>query len=260
VGYGYRGWLAADRNNRTIILTQNLIPDSEANNPNWRAEGAAGDFNGYARQLARTLVQAGFNYSVIRLGHEMNGTGYDDGVGDTKVSERQWAQYFAQIVTTMRAVPGAHFLFDWNVNAGVAPIPFSQYYPGNKYVDIIGIDFYDVSVAANPPPASSPARWNVLSGEPYGLDALAAFATRHGKPLSIPEWGTVSDAPDAGYGGTGGGDDASYVTHIGAFVASHDVAYQSWFDDGDAGILELTATSAPRSLAAYAKAFGHGRS
>jgi hypothetical protein len=43
---------------------------------------------------------------------------------------------------------------------------------------------------------------------------------------------------------------------MGAFVASHDVAFQSWFDAGDDGIPQLSWSQAPRSLAAYKKAFG----
>ncbi len=248
--YGYRAWLAHDHTGRTIILTQNLIPDSESTNPDWRAEGAAGDFNKYARSLARVLVNAGFGYSVIRLGSEMNGVWANDTIGDNKTQWRQWARYFAQIVMSMRSVKGAHFLFDWNVNAAVRPIPPSYYYPGNAYVDIVGIDFYDVG--PNAPPVSSPRRWTVLSHERLGLDAVYAFASRRGKPLSIPEWGTVDPQnTGAGFNATGGGDDGTYVAHMGDFIASHNVAYQSWFDNGDDGVYELLTTDAPKSVAAY---------
>ena len=249
--HGYRAWLAHDPKQRTIILTQNLIPDSEANNPNWRAEGAAGDFNKYARDLAKVLVNSGFGYSVIRLGSEMNGVWANDTIGDNKTQWHQWAKYFAQIVMTMRSVKGAHFLFDWNVNVGVRPIPLSNYYPGNAYVDIVGIDFYDVGAQT---PASSPRRWASLSREPLGLDAVYAFAARHGKPLSIPEWGTVDpQSTSGGFTSTSGGDDGAYVAHMGNFIASHDVAYQSWFDNGDDGVYQLVPAVAPKSVAAYVR-------
>jgi len=74
---------------------------------------------------------------------------------------------------------------------------------------------------------------------------VAAFAAAHHK-LSFPEWATVSSE----------GDDAAYVTSMGAFIAHHDVAFQSWFDAGDNGILQLTRSGAPRSLQAYIKTFG----
>jgi len=238
---GYRSWLSSDPEGRTIILTQNLIPYSEADNPDWRAEGAAGDFNKYARLFAENLIRSGFAYSVIRLGHEMNGRWEDDNIGHTRVQWKHWAEYFAQIVRSMRSVPGAHFLFDWNVNAGTwTTIRLADYYPGNAYVDIVGLSFYDQSGARLPPVGSS-SRWSVLANEPLGLNTVYAFAAQHHKPLSLPEWGTVSTQ----------GDDGNYVAHIGDFVATHDVAYQSWFDAGDDHIYQLNPAEAPHSVAAY---------
>ena len=242
--YGYVSWLAADPG-RQLVLTQNLIPDSLAGDPNWAAKCASGAYDSYATQLARNLVKAGFGYSVIRLGPEMNGTWNVGSLGSTPASWKQWGQCFAQEVRAMRAVPGSHLLFDWNVNAGYRNIPLADFYPGNAYVDIIGIDFYDTS--GQPlPPVGHPDRWTVLSRQPDSLMEVAAFAAAHHKPLSFPEWATVSSE----------GDDAAYVTSMGAFIAHHDVAFQSWFDAGDNGILQLTPNGAPRSLRAYIKAFG----
>ena len=243
--YGYVSWLAADPSGRQLILTQNLIPDSLAADPDWAARCAAGAYDSYAAQLAANLVKAGFGHSVIRLGPEMNGTWNVGSLGTTPTAWKEWAQCFAREVRAMRAVPGSHLLFDWNVNANYRDIPLADFYPGNAYVDIIGIDFYDTSGLALPP-VRNPARWAALSGEPDGLGQVAAFAAAHRKPLSFPEWATV----------TSQGDDPRYVTAMGAFIARHDVAFQSWFDAGDNGIYQLSASEAPRSLAAYIKAFG----
>jgi O-antigen/teichoic acid export membrane protein/glycosyltransferase involved in cell wall biosynthesis len=243
--YGYVSWLAADRSGRELILTQNLIPDSLAGDPDWAAKCAAGAYDPYATQLARNLVKAGFGSSVIRLGPEMNGTWNAGSLGSTPAAWKDWAQCFAHEVRAMRAVPGSHLLFDWNVNANYRSIPLADFYPGNAYVDVIGIDFYDTS--GEPlPPVGNPGRWEALSGQPDSLMAVAAFAAAHHKPLSFPEWATV----------TSQGDDAAYVTSMGAFIDRHDVAFQSWFDAGDNGILQLSPGQAPRSLHAYIKAFG----
>jgi hypothetical protein len=75
---------------------------------------------------------------------------------------------------------------------------------------------------------------------------VAASAAAHHKPLSFPEWATVGSQ----------GDDAANVTSMGAFIAHHDIAFQSWFDAGDNGILQLAPGGAPRSLRAYIEAFG----
>jgi hypothetical protein len=80
-----------------------------------------------------------------------------------------------------------------------------------------------------------------------GLNTVNAFAVQHRKPLSIPEWGTVSTQ----------GDNGTFVTNTANFIASNDVAYQAWFDAGDFHIYRLNA-SAPHSLAAYIKTIGKG--
>jgi Glycosyl hydrolase family 26 len=254
--YGYHDWLAADPTHRTIIITQDLVPDDVINNngdgaydTNWIADCAAGTFAKYATQLS--TINTGFGYSVIRLGHEMNGTWYRDSLPNTTAGDAAWAGCFAQIVTAMRAVPGAHFLFDWNVNANYRNIPLASFYPGNQYVDIIGIDAYDGS-GVTLPPASDPTRFSVLANETLGLNAVEAFARQQGKPLSIPEWGVVTLAT----GSNPGGDDPNYVTGMANFVANNDVAYQSYFDgDPATGVMQLDPSQAPLSLAAYAKDF-----
>ena len=45
------------------------------------------------------------------------------------------------------------------------------------------------------------------------------------------------------------------MTEMGRFVATHDVAFQCWFDTGSDNILQLTRQTAPRSLAAYVRVF-----
>ncbi len=243
--YGYAKWVAADPSQHTLIITENLVPDDVAATANWRLLGARGRFDVYAEHLAQNLVAAGLGYSVIRLGPEMNGPWEVDWIGAQPAQWHDWALYFARIVRTMRAVPGAHFLFDWNVNANYENLPLAAYYPGNAAVDIVGIDAYD-EASMKLPPVGSRKRWPTLASEPLGLNAVYRFARQHGKPLSIPEWGTLRTL----------GDDGSYVSAIGRFVASHDVAYESWYDAGDNHILQLSPKSAPRSFAAYVAAFG----
>lgn len=248
--YGYRQWLAADPRSRTIVITQSLVPHDVDLDPDWAATCASGAFHTYDVKLGQNLVRAGFGYSVIRLGPEMNGNWEYDSLGDSPTAWHQWGECFAQIVEGMRSVRGQHFLFDWNVNAGYRVIPLADFYPGNAYVDIVGIDAYDSSPALDLPPVGTAARWHDLISEPLGLEAVYRFARAHGKPLSIPEWGTLS--------GSQAGDDPTYVAAMGHFVATGDIAYESWFDATGNGVMALTPDSAPKSLAAYIAEFGPG--
>jgi hypothetical protein len=93
-GVAFQQWVAADPKGHQLIDTQNVIPDGQATDPNWTAACAAGDYNSYASEFATKMVAAGFGYSVIRLGHEMNGTWETDSLGTTTAQLRQWGQCF----------------------------------------------------------------------------------------------------------------------------------------------------------------------
>jgi hypothetical protein len=243
----WQRWLRSRPDVRRVVLSQEVVPDDVPSN--WRELGAAGAYDQYARQLAANLVAAGMGHAVIRLGHEMNGTWYHDSVGSDPAHYGDWAAYWARIARAMRSVPGAQFLFDWNVNAGYRNIPLGSYYPGDSVVDVIGVDIYDSGMPGNP--RNPAARWARLDGEQGGLAQIAAFARKHGKPLSFPEWGVVNTA------GGGLGDDAAYTTGIAGAIKANDVVYQAYFDRAVGGVMLLQ--DAPQSLRLWVRYFGpHG--
>jgi Glycosyl hydrolase family 26 len=243
------GWVSSHRGERTLIVSEELIPQSISNDADpvtWEVPCARGEYDGYAKQFASALVGAGEGYSVVRLGMEMNGRWEEDYMGTTLTEQHEWALCFAREVTAMRSVRGAHLLFDWNPNDCTNDYPLADFYPGNAYVDIIGADVYDAD-CMGPLPAPSTASWNTLYTEPLGLATITSFAKAKGKPMSLPEWGLVAHPP-------GNGDDPYYVDGIASYVASHDVAFQSYFDGGG-GILQLGA-EVPLALSAYHRRFG----
>jgi hypothetical protein len=242
---GYTSWVAASPQTRELVLQVDLIPDSleNVNDPlSWEQSCAAGDFNTYATQLGQNLVAAGLQNSVLRLGAEMNGAWESDYMGSTAQEQSLWAQCFANEVTGLRQAAGEHFLIDWNPNACTQNVPYSNFYPGNAYVDIMGLDLYDVGCDA----PSSPITWSALASEPYGLTAIETFATAQGKPMSFPEWG-LSTTPN--------GDDPAYIAGMGAAVANGNFAFEAYFDAGAQGMMILGPTT-PLSLVAFQKWFG----
>ncbi|NED56407.1 hypothetical protein G3I24_36680, partial [Micromonospora aurantiaca] len=78
--------------------------------------------------------------AVIVLGWEMNGDTYG---GRCAPNPRAWKVYWRRIVATMRSVPGAHFRFDFAPTRGRDAVPWTECYPGDDVVDIIGSDTYD---------------------------------------------------------------------------------------------------------------------
>ncbi len=245
--YDWANWVRAPGPHRQLIISQNLFPTS-LDGSDWRNAGARGAYVGYARELARNLVAAGLGRSVIRLAHEANDSGSPYWIGSTPAQWQLWRQFWRRTVIAMRSVPGAHFLFDWCINAYWQPVPLRDWYPGDDVVNIVGIDAYDSGVPVGED------RWTRIYTQPDGIRDVLRFAKAHGKPVSLPEWGLApADAKSLG-----GGSDPAYIDGIAGVVRDNAVAYQAYFYNHDSA--QLLDTSPP-SLAAYRRHFGaHGDS
>jgi beta-mannanase len=218
------------------------------------AAGASGAYNSYFATLAKTLVAAGDERSFLRIGWEFNGSWYP-WKALTAHAETKYAEYFRQIVTTMRAVPGASFQFVWNPQATAfttAGYSVRAAYPGDAYVNDVGIDFYDQSAGT----ATSATAWADLS-QP-ALSAASSFAGAEHKPIVVCEWGVALQA-----GGQGPGDDPLYVANMIAWMkdpANH-VAYESYFDynalaSGGGIDAKITGGQFPHSLSTFIQYLG----
>jgi hypothetical protein len=214
----WRRWATADGKDRRLVITQNLFPH-QLDGTDWLHAGARGDFDGHARALARNLVKSGLGDATIRLAHEANGTTYPYSLRDSAQERRLWRQFWRRTVLAMKSVDGANFKFDWCVLAAYRPIPLREWYPGDDVVDIVGVDAYDSGLKQQ-----GPGRWKSIYTRPLGVRDVARFARRHGKPLSIPEWG-VGPATSQ----LAGGDNARYVDGIGRVVRDTPTSYQSYF-------------------------------
>jgi hypothetical protein len=113
--------------------------------------GADGTYNAYWRQFGSAIASYGLGDSIVRLGWEFNGTWYVWQATQPTV----WAEYWRQIVTSVRSTaPGLRW--NWNVNRGVTSglADPTEAYPGDAYVDMIGVDSYDWW-----PPATTASGW-----------------------------------------------------------------------------------------------------
>lgn len=236
-----------DPEHHRLVLSVGLLPDNTGD----LASGASGAYDAYFRQLARNLISHKLSNTIIRLGWEFNGNWFNWGIvkGDAASSQaaaRNYAAAFRHAVAAMRSVPGAHFAFDWCVNNGNSSINAEAAYPGDAYVDYVGIDAYDMVWGPNSSTVSDPAqRWKIITQGDHGLNFWASFATKHHKKLSVPEWGVWG-------GDHGGGDDPTYVTGMHNWFAAHNVAYESYFNDMDA---RIDTGRFPLSAATYKKLF-----
>ena len=185
-------------------------------------QGASGAFDSHFLELARRLVALGATDTVITLGWEMNGTTYSSRCAPDPTD---WQTYWRRIVTAMRSVPGQAFRFDFDPTRGTDDIPWTQCYPGDDVVDVIGMDSYDLS----------PGRtFDDYVTEPYGLQQQVEFAAAHHKPVSYPEWGLFQY-----------GDDPTYVQQMLDWITTHDTLYQTITDYCPHGVWRCTGN--PRS-------------
>ena len=227
-----------------------MIPNSGGS----MAVGAAGGYNQYFRTLAQNFVAQGQGSSIIRIGWEFNGDWFP--WGTTSATAAQFVTYWQQIVSTMRSVSGANFRFEWNPTRG-GSVNLANYYPGDAYVDIIGMDVYDTEWATY---AGASAEFANMESEPYGLDWLATFSSQHGKPIAFPEWGlgwgpsSPGSGPVASAGQqVSGGDDPTFINDMAAWIGSHDVVEATFWDYGTS---QVGTGENPATLAALAADFG----
>lgn len=263
---------------RRFILSVPLLPGpwdrsgvKGTNTPVSLEAGAHGDYNVHFQKLAQNLVSRGLGDSILRLGWELNGGWY---TWRAKDSPEAFAGYWRQIVTTMRAVPGAEKLtFDFNPAMGYQQFPADLAWPGDAYVDYVGLDVYDNSWASDTYPLPSDATaaekearqkkvWQdvVLHGD-HGLAFWSDFAAKHHKPFSIPEWG-VSNREDK----HGGLDNPYFVEQMHKFITdpANNVYFDVYFDvqagDGhhqlSPGVKENEVTEFPLSAARFRTLFG----
>jgi hypothetical protein len=220
-------WRKAGFDGRTVI-TVPMLPDTGGT----LADGAVGRYNRHFRELAQRLVAGGHEAATLRLGPEFNG-GWFRWTINVRNGERHYAAYFRQIVRTMRSVRNQRFRFDWSPNAGSSyggdddrQLSAAGAYPGDRYVDFIGLDVFDQSWATN---TSTPAdRWKQLLRQRDGMHWHSRFANEHHKAMTFPEWGLVSRAD-----GRGGGDNPYFIERMHDWIQTHPVAYHLYFESRD---------------------------
>jgi hypothetical protein len=218
-------------------------------------QGATGQFDHYFRTVATNIVNAGFPNSIIRPGWEFNGGWFPWAASGCASA---FAMYFADIVTTMRSVPGAHFTFEWNPTRGDLGVgDLADYYPGDAYVDYVGLDVYDVEYQRYP---GARAEFRNMETQTFGLDWLSSFAAAHHKRIVLPEWGLGWGTCSANgqrisskNNETCGGDDATWVDLMAKWIVSHDVYEATFWDFGRSSV---SSRHNPRTAAALAAHFG----
>jgi len=203
------------------------------------ADAAAGGYDKFYLEGARMLAASCPNENTIhvRIGEEFNGNWMPWAAAG---HEREFIGAYRRVVDLFRS-QSARFRFEWNVNVGETRMNAADAYPGDEYVDVVGMDFY-YNVAWNPADAS--LAWSEMVDRPYGLKWLEQFAADHNKPTAYPEWGVNSD-------GAG-----PYIRKAAEWFTSHRVVYQRVWNSNSEFAGKLSDGQYPNAGKAYVAAFG----
>lgn len=136
---------------------------------------ADGVYDAYFEEFADTIRDFG-DPVFISINHEMNGTWYpySEAYPGSTSTAADYVAMWRHIVDIFRRHNANNAAFVWSPNVpDVGPVPYTKYYPGDDYVDWVGVSFY--------------------SGNPIGNlnEIYKTYAQR--KPIFITEWATAPE-------------------------------------------------------------------
>jgi hypothetical protein len=244
-------WLPTDRRDFPGLKVIGIPPMPEAAGVSL-ADIANGVYDSWWEDYGTLLSSEGWNsnYTVIRLAWENNGNWYQWNQANPDVATFMAA--YQHVVSAIR-VNAPNVLFNWCVNKGPSQTGtglVDSGYPGDAYVDIVGLDHYD-----HFPAQIDNASWNTAINQVPGLENLAQFVRDHNKMLAIDEWGVSH------WAGNGGGDNPFFITKIWEWlqVNADIIAYETTYDDPGAPstlMHDLSQGNNPNAAAAYLTRWG----
>ncbi len=217
-----------------FITWEPWIPALGADQPEYRAALiAAGEYDAYLRTWAIPLAQWG-KPVYIRMFHEMNAEWYPWGVVHPDTTPEDLIAAWQHVCQVFRDAGAWNVRWVWCVDAGLGKVALDRIYPGDDFVDWVGIDGYNWGLE-HPDPGWR--TFDEIFSVPYR--ALARLTQR---PVMIAETASVER----------GGDKAAWIAN--AFAALPQrysrVRAIAWFNekrpDGD-----FPVGSSPESLAAF---------
>jgi mannan endo-1,4-beta-mannosidase len=223
--------------------------------PAWSCRAvSSGKYDAYIRQYA-TEVHRWNQPLMIRLAHEMNGSWYPWGVAFTDGAKRtngntpaDYVGMWRHVHDLFQAEGATNVLWVWSpnllfVNAhNSKPQAVADYralYPGDAYVDWIGLDGYNDGLKS---------QWKSFA-ELFG-DSYQAITALTSKPLMIAEFGCTEQGAPAG------SSKAAWITQTYLQeIPEHfpRIRLVNWFcrDKSQQGEADWRFNSSPAALAAY---------
>lgn len=209
--------VAADRQ---LVVTMPMFPSDQTG----MEAVASGEHADKYQRFGKDFVARGLNDVYFRFGAEMNGRWSTDTAVDRP---DQYIRAWKEIAEALDSVAGSEFEYIWAPNIGEVHIPAPRAYPGDDYVDQIGLTLYDAGRKHYPYPDDCDSdcmdrrrrkNWEYLVEQRYGLDYWASFARDHDKPLVFPEYGIAAEKSHL----QGGGDNPHFFKWFDDWMRSND--------------------------------------
>ena len=229
--------------------------EAEKSDPSWScAAVASGKHDGYIRKYAEDVKKWGHPI-MLRFAHEMNGTWYPWGTAFQAPGVRQngntpadYAKMWQRVWKIFQDVGATNAFWVWAPNilfvnarntSEQQTADYAALYPGDEYVDWIGLDGYNDGVKS---------KWRSF---PDLFDASYRVITQlTRKPLMIAEFGCSEAGAPAGTG-KAAWITRTYLTDIPKLYPR--IQLVNWFsrDKTAHGETDWRFDSSPESLAAY---------
>ncbi|MFF0989127.1 glycoside hydrolase family 26 protein [Kocuria nitroreducens] len=176
---------------------------------------ASGAHDDYIRSWAEQLA-AWDNPVMLRFAHEMNGNWYPWAEGVNGNEAGDYVAAYRHVHDIFSAAGADNVEWVWNPNTTYwGSTPMAGLYPGDAYVDTVGLDGYNWGTSQSWSSWQQP--WELFG---WGLDEARSVAP--GKPILI---GEVASAE-------AGGSKAEWNAHLVYYLASQpDVTGMVWFNE-----------------------------
>lgn len=190
---------------------------------------ARGRYDGYVRRSAQ-MAKAWGKPIMLRFAQEMNGEWAPWEQGHVGATPQSFILAWRHLVSVFRQVGADNVRWVWCPNVNTGNSPFMQYYPGNSWVDWVGLDGFNWGGSIGWRPFSE-----IFAG------SYEELTRRTSKPVVIAETGS----------GQTGGDKAAWVTsaltrELANFSRVRAVVWYNAVDRADFRI-----DSSPSALAAF---------
>lgn len=172
----------------------------------------------------------------LRFAHEMNGNWYDWSGALTGARPDKYVAAWQYVWNKFQLAGATNAIWVWCPNADSVPAEswnaLGNYYPGDAYVDWVGVDFYGLKWGDNPPNAALDTVYTT-----YGA----------GKPIMVAET-AAADCSNYAAGTTM--TKAQWTTALFAAIAARpNVHAFFWFNQNNGGEADWRITSCPTPAA-----------